>query len=516
MANIDKIILNGTQYDLPSGGSSYTAGEGIDITNDVISANTDNQNEVIASALVELHNDKADRTQLNNYQPKGNYTTQSQVDATVQSYARSETEAISVEKVDAAALNDLNERVTELEQGGGGGGISGITMNGSSVTVTSGVADLGTVVTDKSDKQDVIDSTHKLSADLVDDTSTTNKFVTATDKTTWSGKQDALVSGTNIKTINNESILGSGNITIGGGGGNTIAAGTNISVTTSGTTDTVNCTLPITAGTNGGIIVGDNECTSTGEYSIALGHNSDVSGGYSMCMGSNSSIETSQFSLVVGDAIKFGNGSSHSIYVGTGNGLFRPYTKQHTHGFGVRLSLDNIYETSFGIHNKPCGTMSQSIDFGSPNSTLFTIGNGYDYTSTHNYHNAFEVRQNGDIYIPDTDDTSDPSQTAYSTYPMVRLQDYITTVKNLSDTVTALAARVTALESRLNDFDDSGRTVENYVYGKFDDVRTGLATTNANLISFGDSVVNNAESFMDCDSTATQNALMELGWTPSN
>lgn len=43
------------------------------------------------------------------------------------------------------------------------------------------------------------------------------------------GKQDTLVSGTNIKTINNESLLGSGNITIqGGGGGSTI---TPVSVT---------------------------------------------------------------------------------------------------------------------------------------------------------------------------------------------------------------------------------------------------------------------------------------------
>lgn len=32
-------------------------------------------------------------------------------------------------------------------------------------------------------------------------------------------KQDTLVSGTNIKTINNESLLGSGNINISGGGG---------------------------------------------------------------------------------------------------------------------------------------------------------------------------------------------------------------------------------------------------------------------------------------------------------
>lgn len=38
-------------------------------------------------------------------------------------------------------------------------------------------------------------------------------------KAALSGKQDALVSGTNIKTINNQSLLGSGNITISGGGG---------------------------------------------------------------------------------------------------------------------------------------------------------------------------------------------------------------------------------------------------------------------------------------------------------
>ena len=41
-------------------------------------------------------------------------------------------------------------------------------------------------------KQDTIDSTHKLSADLVDDSTSTNKFVTASDKTTWNGKQDLI------------------------------------------------------------------------------------------------------------------------------------------------------------------------------------------------------------------------------------------------------------------------------------------------------------------------------------
>lgn len=45
---------------------------------------------------------------------------------------------------------------------------------------------------------------------------TTNSdiHVTTSDKSTWNGKQDALVSGTNIKTVNGNSLLGSGDITV--------------------------------------------------------------------------------------------------------------------------------------------------------------------------------------------------------------------------------------------------------------------------------------------------------------
>ena len=46
----------------------------------------------------------------------------------------------------------------------------------------------------------------------------TRPYTTQAEKNAWSAKQDALVSGTNIKTINNQSILGEGNITIEGGG----------------------------------------------------------------------------------------------------------------------------------------------------------------------------------------------------------------------------------------------------------------------------------------------------------
>ena len=55
------------------------------------------------------------------------------------------------------------------------GTITSIKMNGSTIA-SSGEANLGTVITDISGKQDVIDSSHKLSADLIED-GTTNKVI---------------------------------------------------------------------------------------------------------------------------------------------------------------------------------------------------------------------------------------------------------------------------------------------------------------------------------------------------
>ena len=62
--------------------------------------------------------------------------------------------------------------------------------------------------------QSEITITNMLSSDLVDDTNKTHKFVTTEEKTTWNGKQAQLVSGTNIKTVNSNSLLGNGNLQI--------------------------------------------------------------------------------------------------------------------------------------------------------------------------------------------------------------------------------------------------------------------------------------------------------------
>jgi hypothetical protein len=52
----------------------------------------------------------------------------------------------------------------------------------------------------------------------VDNTADTDKPISSATQSALNAKQATLVSGTNIKTINNESLLGSGNITVGGGG----------------------------------------------------------------------------------------------------------------------------------------------------------------------------------------------------------------------------------------------------------------------------------------------------------
>lgn len=59
-----------------------------------------------------------------------------------------------------------------------------------------------------------------------------------------STKQDILVSGTNIKTINNESILGSGNIVIQGGSGSDYSAGANIDISTDNVISVTGITIP--------------------------------------------------------------------------------------------------------------------------------------------------------------------------------------------------------------------------------------------------------------------------------
>ena len=102
-------------------------------------------------------------------------------------------------------------------------------------------------------------------------------LLTAADWTTFNNKQTALVSGTNIKTINGASILGSGNIVISGGTGltslNGLTAGTQLfavastgtDFTISSTTDTHTFAIPTASASARGLLSSANWTTFNGK-----------------------------------------------------------------------------------------------------------------------------------------------------------------------------------------------------------------------------------------------------------
>lgn len=86
-------------------------------------------------------------------------------------------------------------------------------------TVTSVAAlTLGTTGTDLSSSVATGTTTPVITLNVPTASATNRGVLSAANWSTFNGKQDALVSGTNIKTINGSSVLGSGNLTISGSG----------------------------------------------------------------------------------------------------------------------------------------------------------------------------------------------------------------------------------------------------------------------------------------------------------
>ena len=169
MSNINKIRLSGTTYSIQDLNATKT----VELTQaeyDALSVKDQNTFYIITDATA---------GDLSNY------------------YTKSETDGLLDTKLDVTAYTptDLSNYYTKSE--------------------TSGATEISTALSSKAD-----------TATTYTKTETDNAITAAT-----STKQDTLVSGTNIKTINNQSILGEGNITIQGGGGSSYTAGDGIDIT---------------------------------------------------------------------------------------------------------------------------------------------------------------------------------------------------------------------------------------------------------------------------------------------
>ena len=125
----------------------------------------------------------------------------------------------------------ISQKENQLIFINGGGEVIGITdvkVNGTSV-VTNNVA---YIIVPTTTSQLTNNSGYITINDIPNETDPTVpyyvKTITRADINNWNNKQDQLVSGTNIKTINNTSLLGSGNIDI--TGGESYIAGTGIQI----------------------------------------------------------------------------------------------------------------------------------------------------------------------------------------------------------------------------------------------------------------------------------------------
>ena len=228
-----------------------------------------------------------------------------------------------------------------------------------------------------------------------------------------------------------------------GGGGKAIEGGRGITVTSGETADTVSFNLPISAGTGSNSlklnegstasgaksIAGGQGCQATREGAIALGQISQASGQWAVSIGNmcqaygkystafgNSSQCYGEGNFVEGCYNKAGQGQYNSQKGTHAEGYYTEARGEGSHTEGRYTKTLNNGEHASGQYNN---SVSGSSTFGDSGNTLFSVGNG---TSANARHNAFEIRQNGDIYL--NDGTND-----------VKLQD----------TIAATAANTAAL-----------------------------------------------------------------------
>jgi len=125
---------------------------------------------------------------------------------------------------------------------------------------------------------------------------------------------------------------------------------------------------------------------ANGAYSHAEGSSTKANGAYSHSEGMTTNAIGAQ-AHAEGNGTTASGDSSHAEGTGTkANGAY-------SHAEGNSTIANNNSEHASGQYNV---SSKASTTFGNSGNTLFSVGNG---TSINDRHNAFEIRQNGDIYI---------------------------------------------------------------------------------------------------------------------
>jgi hypothetical protein len=250
-----------------------------------------------------------------------------------------------------------------------------------------------------------------------------------------SGKQDTLSAGTNITIVDN--------VISAQGGGATYTAGTGIDISR----DIISTTLPITTGSGQYSVVittSDNQykptasgsysyaegaytsakgsyshaegdfTTATGSSAHAEGHNTKAYGTYSHAEGYNTT-SSGAYSHSEGNTTQASGQNSHAEGYNTtastdyshAEGAYTKANASYSHAEGAGSQTNGAYSHAEGCFTKTENVAEHasgqynvsnkaSTTFGDSGNTLFSVGNG---TGINARNNAFEVRQNGDVYV---------------------------------------------------------------------------------------------------------------------
>lgn len=147
------------------------------------------------------------------------------------------------------------------------------------------------------------------------------------------------------------------------------------------------------------VVLKNSNNVASGISSVAEGSGTTASGNYSHSEGNNTTA-SGQSSHAEGLSTLASGYYSHAEGSGTlASGWYSHAEGSNTvasgycsHAEGRETIAKNQYEHASGQYNI---SSSASTTFGDSGNTLFSVGNGDDVTR----HNAFEIRQNGDIYI---------------------------------------------------------------------------------------------------------------------
>ena len=243
--------------------------------------------------------------------------------------------------------------------------------------------------------------------------------------TTNFATKDEIPTVPSFKTINGEEITGTGNIEIKSSGSD-YTAGEGINIT-----DNVISSAFFKRGTGeNSIQIIDASTQASGLYSLSLGYKTVASGDYSHAEGAyttasnyfshtegHSTTASGQFSHAEGHGTTASGDKSHAEGYNTrasgvshaegssttasgsishAEGLNAIASGDYSHAEGSYTTASNKSEHASGQYNI---SHKASNSFGDAGNTLFSVGNGKNVSTRHN---AFEIRQNGDIYIADS------------------------------------------------------------------------------------------------------------------